>query len=165
MLKYQKFQAPISKWDVLSKKDQMSWFMQKPNEKLLSCVIILWEVIYSHFYNWNRLLDFLSVVYDLIELIIEVSLWSEETIPHLTLTHNTQDFDSMNAYLICVIVHVQMWCVCSNTCWLNPKRFLSVLFVFESDFILSCLMFLFKMHFCIFLQKLVQRLSRKKLAT
>ena len=155
MLKYQKFQAPISKRDVLSKKDQMSWFMQKPNEKLLSCVIILWEVIYSHFYNWNRLLDFLSVVYDLIELIIEVSLWSEETIPHLTLTHNTQDFDSMNAYLICVIVHVQMWCVCSNTCWSNPKRFLSVLFVFESDFILSCLMFLFKMHFCVFLQKLV----------
>ena len=165
MLKYQKFQAPISKWDVLSKKDQMSWFMQKPNEKLLSCVIILWEVIYSHFYNWNRLLDFLSVVYDLIELIIEVSLWSEETIPHLTLTHNTQDFDSMNAYLICVIVHVQMWCVCSNTCWSNLKRFLSVLFVFESDFILSCLMFLFKMHFCVFLQKLVQRLSRKKLVT
>ena len=58
-----------------------------------------------------------------------------------------------------------MWCVCSNTCWSNPKRFLSVLFVFESDFILSCLMFLFKMHFCIFLQKLVQRLSHKKLVT
>ena len=49
------------------------------------------------------------------------------TIPHLTLIHNTQDFDSMNVYLICVIIHVQMWCVCSNTCWSNPKRFLSVL--------------------------------------
>ena len=45
------------------------------------------------------------------------------TIPHLTLTHNTQVFDSMNAYLICVIVHVQMWCVCSNTWWSNPKGF------------------------------------------
>ena len=69
---------------------------------------------------------------------------------HLILTHNTQDFDSMNAYLICVIVHVQMWCVCSNTCWLNAKRFLSVLFVFETDFILSCLMFCSKCIFVFF---------------
>ena len=164
MLKYQKFQAAISKWDVLSKKDQMSWFMQKPNEKLLSCVIILWEVIYAHFYNWDRLLDFISVAHDLIELIIKVSLWSKDY-STLNTPHNTQDFDSMNAYLICVIVHVQMWCVCSNTCWSNPKSFLSVLFVFESDFILSCLLFLFKMYFCVFLQKLVQREFHEKLAT
>ena len=75
MLKYQKFQAPISKRDVLSKKDQMSWIMQKPNEKLLNfLIILLWEVIYAHFYNWDRLLDFVSVVYDLIELIIEALL-------------------------------------------------------------------------------------------
>ena len=75
MLKYQKFQAPISKRDVLSKKDQMSWITQKPNEKLLNFVIILlWEVIYAHFYNWDRLLDFVSILYDLIELIIEASL-------------------------------------------------------------------------------------------
>ena len=53
----------------------MSWIMQKPNEKLLNFVIILlWEVIYAHFYNWDRPLDFVSVVYDLIELIIEASL-------------------------------------------------------------------------------------------
>ena len=74
------------------------------------------------------------------------------TIPHLILTHNTQDFDSINAYLIYVMVHVQMWCVCSNTCWSNPKRFLSVLYVFESDFVLSCFQFLFKMHFCVFIK-------------
>ena len=75
MLKYQKFQASISKRDVLSKKDQMSWIMHEPNEKLLNFVIILlWEVIYAHFYNWDKLLDFVSVVYDLIELIIEASL-------------------------------------------------------------------------------------------
>ena len=75
MLKYQKFQAPISKRNVLSKKDQMSWIMQKPNEKLLNFVIILlWKVIYAHFYNWDRLLDFVLVVYDLIKLIIETSL-------------------------------------------------------------------------------------------
>ena len=72
------------------------------------------------------------------------------TISHLILTHNIQDFDSTNAYLICVIIHVQMWCVCSITCWSNPKRFLSVLYVFESDFILSCLLFLIKMFFVFF---------------
>ena len=75
MLKYKKFQAPISNRDVSSKKDQMLWFMPKPNEKLLCFVIILlWEVIYAHFYNWDSLLDFVLVVYDLIELIIETSL-------------------------------------------------------------------------------------------
>ena len=75
MLKYQKFQALILKGDILSKKDQIPWIMQKPNEKLLNfLIILLWEVIYAHFYNWGRLLDFVSVVYDLIELIIEASL-------------------------------------------------------------------------------------------
>ena len=128
MLKYQKIHAPISKRDVVSKKDKMLWFMQKPNEKLLSFVIILlWEVIYVHFYNWDRPLDLVLVVYDLIDWLLK--LHSDlRTIPHLILTHNTQDFDSINAYLICVVVHVQMWCVCSITCWSNPKRFLSVLY-------------------------------------
>ena len=130
MLKYQKFQTPISKRDVLSKKDQMLWFILKPNEKLLSFVIILlWEVIYAHFYNWDSPLNWVLVVHDLIELIIEASLWSKDystfdTHPqHIRLCSN-------NAYLICVIVHVQMWCVYSITCRSNPKRFLSVLFVF-----------------------------------
>ena len=75
MLKYQKFQAPISKRDVLSKNDQMLWFMQKSNEKLLSFVIILlWEFIYVHFYNWDSPLNLVLIVYDSIELIIETSL-------------------------------------------------------------------------------------------
>ena len=75
MLKYQKFQAPISKRDVLSKNDKKLWLMQKPSEKLLSFVIILlWEVIYAHFYNWDCSLDLVLVEYDLIELIIEILL-------------------------------------------------------------------------------------------
>ena len=138
MLKYQKFHAPISKRDVLSKKDKMLWFIQKPNEELLSFVIILlWEVIYIHFYNWDRPLDLVPVLYDLIELIIEASLWSKD---YSTLDTHLQPtrLCSNNAYLIFVIVHVQMWCVCSITCRSNPKRFLSVLYVFEIDFILSC---------------------------
>ena len=38
-LKYQKFQALISKWDVLLKNDQMLWIVMKPNEKLQRYVI------------------------------------------------------------------------------------------------------------------------------
>ena len=75
ILKYQNFQAPASKWDVLFKNDQMLWFVQKSNEKLLRFVIIfLWEVIYVHFYNWDKPLNLVLIVYDLIELINEVSL-------------------------------------------------------------------------------------------
>ena len=108
-------------------KVQLSWIMQKPNEKFLKFVIILlWEVIYAHFYNWDKLLDFVSVVYDLIELIIEASLWSMDYSTFDTHTQHTR-LCLDNAYLIWVIVHVQMWCVCSISCQSNPKIFLIVL--------------------------------------
>ena len=165
MLKYQKFQTPISKWYVLSKKDQLSCFMQKPNEKLLSFVIILlWEVIYALFYNWDRLLDFVSVVYDLIELLIEASLWSKD---YSTLDTRPQ--------------HTRLWfneclshlcdCTCSNVmCMLKyllikPKKFFECFICFWKWFNTFVSYVLFKMHFCVFLQKLVQRLSREMLAT
>ena len=73
-LKYQKFQVSISKWDELIQNDQMLLIVKNPNEKLQRYVIIfLWEVIYVHFYNWDRPLDLVLVVYNLIELIIETS--------------------------------------------------------------------------------------------
>ena len=90
ILKYQKFQAPISKWDVLFKNDQLLWFVKKPNEKLQRCVIIfLWEVIYVHFCNWDRSLDLVLVMYDLIELIIENSFYTKDYFTFDTHTHNT----------------------------------------------------------------------------
>ena len=104
--------------------------MQRPNDKLLRIVVILlWEVIYAHFYNRDRPFDFVPVVYDLIELIIKVSLWTMDYSIFDTHTQRTR-ICSNNVYLIFVIVHGQMWCVCSNTCWSNPKRFLSVLYFF-----------------------------------
>ena len=72
---------------------------------------------------------------------------------------------SINAYFICVIVHVQMWYVYSIACRLNPKRFLSILYLFESVFMLLCFEFLFIMHFLCFHQKLLQGHVREKLAT
>ena len=82
--------------------------MQKPNEKLLRIVVILlWEVMYAHFYNRDRPLDFVTVVYVLFELIIEASLW---TMVYSTFDTHTQHMRlcSNNVYLICVIVYVQM---------------------------------------------------------
>ena len=100
----------------------MLWFVQKPNERFLRFVIIfLWEVIYAHFYNWDNPLDLVPVVYDLIELIIEASFWSKDYSTFDTHPQHTR-LSSILAYLICVIVHVQMWCVCSITCRSNPKK-------------------------------------------
>ena len=46
----------------------------KSNENLQSYVIkFLWEVIYAYFYNWDRSLYLVLVVYALVELIIEAS--------------------------------------------------------------------------------------------
>ena len=77
---------------------------------------------------------------------------SLRTIPHLILTHNTQDFDSINAYLICVMVHVQMWCVCSITCWLNLKIFFECFICFwmwfyTFMFLVFCSKFIFMFFF------------------
>ena len=57
-----------SKWSNVMNCKEAKW-------KASSYIIIfLWEVIYVHFYNWDRPLDLVLVVYDLIKLIIEASL-------------------------------------------------------------------------------------------
>ena len=147
------FRHRCQKWDVLFINDQMVWFVKKPNEKLQRFVIILLsEVIYIHFYNWDRPLDLVLV--GMTWLNRSLKLYSElGTISHLILTHNTQDSCSMNAYFISVIIHDQMWCVYLIACRSNPKRFLSILYVFESVFVLSCFEFLFKLHFACFSSK------------
>ena len=119
---------------------------------LRSVIIFLWEVIYVHIYNWDRSLDLVLVVYDMIELIIEASVWTMDD-STFVLTHNTQDSCSTNAYFICMIVHDQMWWVYSIACQSNPKIFLSILYVFESVFMLSCFKFLVKLHFSWFSSK------------
>ena len=73
-LKYQKFQALISKRDVLIQKDQMIWCVWSQKEKLQNYVIkFMWDVIYAYFYNWDWSLFQMLIVYDLVELIIEAS--------------------------------------------------------------------------------------------
>ena len=131
----------------------MLWFMRKPNEKLLSLVIILlWEVIYAYFHNWDRLLDFVSVVYDLIELIIEASLWSKD---YSTLDTHPQ--------------HTSLWlneclshlcdCICSNVmCMLKylmikPKKIFECFICFWKWF--------FTFVFLVFIQNAILCFSSK----
>ena len=93
IMKYHKFQAPISKEMFLSNQNEKGptiMIYVKPNEKLPCYVLIVWEVIYTHFYNGDSSLDFVSVVYDSIELIIEVSLWSKDYFTFDTHTQHTR---------------------------------------------------------------------------
>ena len=152
MLKYQKFQAPISKWDVLSKKDQTSWFMQKPNEKLLSCVIILWEVTYDHFYNWDRLLDFVSVVYDLIELIIEASLWSKDYSTLDTRPQHTRLWFNECLSHLCDCTWSNVMCMLKYLL-IKPKKIFECFICFLKWFYTFVSYVLFKMHFYVFSSK------------
>ena len=102
--------------------------MQKPNEKLLIFVIILlWEVIYAHFYNWDRLLDFVSVVYYLIELIIEASLLSTDYSTLDSYTQHTSLMFNKCLFHLCGCTCLNVMCVCSTICGSNQIFF--VLFV------------------------------------
>ena len=97
-----------------SKNDQMLWIVKKSNEKLQRYVIIfLWEVIYAHFYNWDKPLDLVLVVHDLIELIIKASLWTKD--------YSTFDTHTQHTRLMIVECLIHLCdCTCSNVmCMLN----------------------------------------------
>ena len=73
-------------------------------------------------------------------------------IPHLIHTQNTLVYYSMNAYFICVVVHVQMWCVCnvmcvcSIICGSNQNDFFSFFFLFFWKWFVSPIFF--KLFLC-----------------
>ena len=127
-----------------SKNDQILWFMQKPNEKLLRFVIIfLWEVIYVHFYNWDKPLDLVPVVYDLIALIIETLLWFKDYSTFDTHPQHTS-LSSIYAYLICVIVHAQLLTDQTQKYFWIFYMFLKVILYFHAlSFCSKCIFVLF----------------------
>ena len=134
----------------LFKNDQMLWFVQKPNEKLLRFLIIfVWEVTYVHFYNWDKPFDLVPVMYVMIELIIEASFWSKDYSTFDTHPQHTSLVQLM-FFFICVIVHDQMWCVCSIACRSNPKIFLSILYFFKVFLCFHALSFCSKCIFVLF---------------
>ena len=137
-LKYKKFQASISKRDVKIKNDQLLWIVKKPNEKFQRYVIIfLWEVIYVYFYNWDRPLDLVLVVYDLIKLIVEASS-RLRTIPHLIHTqHTCLMLNKCFIHLFdCTCLNVM--CVCSIIYGSIQKDFWSFYMFLKVIFITLC---------------------------
>ena len=132
MLKYQKFQAPISKMRCIVQNDQILWFVKKPKEKLQRYVIIfLWEIIYVHFYNWDKPLDLVLVVYDLIELIIETSLWIKDYSSFDTHTQHTSLMFNQCLFHLCDCICSNVMCVCSTICRSNQKDFCSFCLLLE----------------------------------
>ena len=118
----------------------MLWNAKKPNEKLQSYVIIfLWDVIYVHFYNWDRPPDLVLVVYNLIELINEVSLWTKDYSTFDTHTHTTHKIFVQWMLISFVWLYMFKCDVCVlNHIWIKRKRFLFFLFAFESNLYHPC---------------------------
>ena len=144
----------------------MLWFMQKSNEKLLSFVIILlWEVIYVHLYNWDCPLDLVLGVYNLIELIIEASLWSMDYSTFDTYTQRTSlCFNECLSHLCD--------CTCSNVMYMlkylviKLKKIFKCFIYFWKWFYTFVLLVLVQNAFlCFSPKKLVQGLFCEKFAT
>ena len=108
--------------------------MLRQNEKLLRIVVILLcEVIYAHLFIDHLISYQLCMTWLNWSLKLHSRLW---TIPHLILTHNTRDFVQIMSISFVWLYMFKCDVYAQNTCWSNPKRFFSILYVFESDFVL-----------------------------
>ena len=109
----------------------------------------MWELIYVHFYNWDRPLDLVLVVYDLIELIIEASLWIKD--------YSTFDTHTQHTRLLFIECLFHLYdCTCSNVmCILNclsikPKKIFEYFVCFWKCFWKSFYAFVFFFLFFFF---------------
>ena len=102
-----------------SKRSNVMMWME-PNEKLQYCVIkFMWEVIYAYFYNWDRSLFLVPIVYILVELIIEVSQ-TKDYLNYDTHTHHTSMFNECHIHL-CDCTCLNVFHIL-NFCWSNTKK-------------------------------------------
>ena len=119
----------------------------KPKEMLQNYVIIfLWNVIYVHFYNWDRLLDLVLVMYNLIKLIIEVSLWTKMFSIFNTHIQHTRFLFNECLFHLCDCTYSNVMYIL-NCLLIKSKKIFEYFICFESVFMLSCFKFLFKLHF------------------
>ena len=111
----------------------------------------MWNVIYVHFYNWDRPLDLVSVMYDLIELIIETSLWTNNYSTFDTHTQHTRLLFNKCLFHLCD-------CTCSNVMYIlsclsiKSKNIFEYFICFWSVFMLSCFEFCSNCIFMIFIK-------------
>ena len=85
-----------------------------------------------HFYNCDRPLDLVPVVYGLIELIIKVSLWTKNYSTFDTHTQHTRLLFNECLFHLCDCTYSNVMCVCSTICGSN-QIFFFFFFVFGSD--------------------------------
>ena len=116
----------------------------------------MWEVIYAHFCNWDSPSDLVLVVYDLIELIIEASLWTKD---YSTFDIHRSNVQWMLISFMCLCMFKCDVCVL-NHIWIKPKRFLFIFllfllllllllfFAFGSDLYHPCFSKFFKLFLC-----------------
>ena len=110
----------------------------------------MWNVIYVHFYNWDRPLDLVSVMYDLIELIIETSLWTNNYSTFDTHTQHTRLLFNKCLFHLCD-------CTCSNVMYIlsclsiKPKKIFEYFICFWKCFYAFMFWVLFK-FFMIFIK-------------
>ena len=76
-----------------------------------------------HFYNCDRPLDLVPVVYGLIELIIKVSLWTKNYSTFDTHTQHTRLLFNECLFHLCDCTYSNVMCVCSTICGSNQKDF------------------------------------------
>ena len=81
----------------------------------------MWEVIYVHFYNWDRSLDLVPVVYDLIKLIIEASLWTIDYSTFDTHTQHTRLLFNKCLFHLCDCTWSNVMCM-FNCLSIKPKK-------------------------------------------
>ena len=97
------------------------------------CNHSLWEVIYVYFNNWDRPLDLVPVIYDLIELIIEALLWSKDYFTFDTHPQHTRLWFNWCLSHLCDCTCLNVICML-NYLLIKPKKIFECLYVFESVF-------------------------------
>ena len=125
----------------------------------------MWEVIYVHFYNWDRPLDLLPVVYDLIELIIETSFWTKDYSTFDTHTQHIRLLFNECLFHLCDCTWSNVMCILKCLS-IKPKNIFKYFICFLKCFYAFVFWFFLKNYIShVFHQKLLQRHFCEKLMT
>ena len=112
----------------------------------------MWEVIYVHFYNWDRPLDLLPVVYDLIELIIETSFWTKDYFTFDTHTQHIRLLFNECLFHLCDCTWSNVICILKCLS-IKPKNIFKYFICFLKCFYAFVFWFFVKITFLMFFIK------------
>ena len=125
----------------------------------------MWEVIYVHFYNWDRLYDVVPVVSDLIELIIETSLWTMDYSTFDTHTRHARLLFNECLFHLCDCTWSNVLCIL-KCLLIKPKKIFEYFICFWKCFYAFVFwVFVLKLHFLCFSSKTFLEAFSQNLAT